>query len=334
MVMSGPNFCAAGSEQTSDALSHYWHPVARSNEVTDRPVEAKLLNQPLVLWRSQGTILAFYDLCIHRGTPLSLGWVDEGELVCAYHGWRYRADGGCSKIPSLPPDRPIPARARASAFRVEERYGLIWVCLGEPKVDIPCFPSEYDDPSFLWEPYLREGVWQANAARMLENLADFSHFPWAHPGTLGDRENPESPLISIEPITGGFEYEIPQPVNRLTPDNPTWQRFRLILPFTLFLLRRQSAGTERQINIFICSPISNKETKFYRFMGRNFSGPMSDEELDRKFRLTFEQDRRIVESQRPEELPLDLTEELHVRGPDTPAVEYRRRLRDLGVEWA
>jgi vanillate O-demethylase monooxygenase subunit len=39
----------------------------------------------------------------------------------------------------------------------------------------------------------------------------------------------------------------------------------------------------------------------------------------------------VVESQRPEELPVDLTEELHVRGPDDPSVIYRRMLRKLGV---
>ncbi len=46
-----------------------------------------------------------------------------------------------------------------------------------------------------------------------------------------------------------------------------------------------------------------------------------------------EQDRRIVEAQRPEELPLDLSEELHLRGTDAAAVEYRRALKRLGVGW-
>lgn len=69
-------------------------------------------------------------------------------------------------------------------------------------------------------------------------------------------------------------------------------------------------------------------------MGRNFVGHLSDEDLQKRHRLTFEQDRGIVESQRPEELPLDLSEELHLRGPDAPAIEYRRRLRELGVDWS
>jgi phenylpropionate dioxygenase-like ring-hydroxylating dioxygenase large terminal subunit len=332
--MPEANSCGARPKTISQALSLYWHPVARSTEVTDKPVKTKLLDQPIVLWRSSGKITAFYDLCIHRGTPLSLGWVDGGELVCAYHGWRYREDGACSLIPSLPPDRPIPAKALARSFYVDERYGLIWVCLSEPKAAIPDFPAEFDDSSFRWEPYTREGFWHANAARMLENLADFSHFPWVHPGTLGDRDHPECPPIAIVPTEDGFEYEITQPVNKLIADKPARQLYRVVLPFMLVLQRYQPEGTEHQTNIFVCSPVSSNETKYYRFMGRNFQGYMSDEEIDRKFYLTFEQDRRIVESQRPEELPIDLSEELHLRGPDTPAIEYRKRLRQLGLEWS
>ncbi|MDH3445830.1 MAG: Rieske 2Fe-2S domain-containing protein [Deltaproteobacteria bacterium] len=155
------NLC---SQITSEGLRHYWHPVARSSEVADKPFKAKLLNQPLVLWRSNGSITAFYDLCIHRGTPLSLGWIADGELVCAYHGWRYAANGSCTRIPALPPDRTIPAKARAGAFKAQERYGLIWVCLGRPRAEIPEFPPEFDDPQFRWAPYSTDGFWKANAA--------------------------------------------------------------------------------------------------------------------------------------------------------------------------
>src|SRR4051812_2963563 len=82
----------------TESLRRYWHPVAWSEEVRDRPVPARLLDQPLVLWRSNGQVRAFYDLCIHRGTPLSLGWIDEGQLVCSYHGWHYAASGACMRI--------------------------------------------------------------------------------------------------------------------------------------------------------------------------------------------------------------------------------------------
>ncbi len=45
----------------------------------------------------------------------------------------------------------------------------------------------------------------------------------------------------------------------------------------------------------------------------------------------MEQDREIVETQRPEELPLDLSEELHLRGPDAGTLAYRQMLGETAV---
>ncbi len=59
-----------------------------------------------------------------------------------------------------------------------------------------------------------------------------------------------------------------------------------------------------------------------------------DAELKRVYspRITeiFEEDRAIVEGQRPELLPLDLQAELHLRS-DRVAIAYRTWLRQLGV---
>src|SRR5215470_6410581 len=37
--------------------------------------------------------------CCHRTVKLSLGFVEDGHLVCGYHGWTYRSDGVCVRIP-------------------------------------------------------------------------------------------------------------------------------------------------------------------------------------------------------------------------------------------
>src|SRR5262245_16740728 len=284
-------------------LEQFWYPVLWSKELCDKPASVKLLGQPLVLWRSEGSIAAFYDLCLHRGAALSLGWIDCGKLVCPYHGWNYGADGRCVKIPSLPPEREIPAKARARAYPVQERHGLIWVCLGEPKLDIPQFPGEIDDPAFVWEPYNSQGQWQANAARMIENLADFSHFPWVHAGILGDPQQAESPAIEIIEVNGGFQYEIDTPVNRLRPASPSKQLYTVILPFMVIIQRHQPGGTERHTNIYLCTPVAKNETKFYRLAGRNYRDAKSDEQLNAQHRKIFEQDKAIVESQRPWNFP-------------------------------
>ena len=56
------------------ALRAYWHPVAFASELGDAPFGARLLGEPVVVWRGdEGRLHAVKDLCIHRGTALSLG---------------------------------------------------------------------------------------------------------------------------------------------------------------------------------------------------------------------------------------------------------------------
>ena len=129
------------------------------------------------------------------------------------------------------------------------------------------------------------------------------------------------------------KYDIETPVNQLREGSAALQRYTVILPFMVIIQRSQPGSSERHTNIYLCTPVASNETKFYRLAGRNYRDTKSDEELNAKHRKIFEQDKAIVESQRPWELPLDLAEELHLRGPDTPAVEYRRRLKQMGIDW-
>ena len=107
-----------------EALKPYWYPLALSTDVVDKPVAAELLGERVAIYRADGKVRAVRDLCIHRGTPLSLGWIDGDTLVCAYHGWGYAPDGACVRIPSLPPGRAVPPKARVDAF-LRERH--VWV---------------------------------------------------------------------------------------------------------------------------------------------------------------------------------------------------------------
>jgi phenylpropionate dioxygenase-like ring-hydroxylating dioxygenase large terminal subunit len=55
-------------------------------------------------------------------------------------------------------------------------------------------------------------------------------------------------------------------------------------------------------------------------------------EYEPRIRAIFEEDRLIVESQRPELLPLDLQAELHLRS-DRMAIAYRTWLSQLGLSF-
>src|SRR5947199_172067 len=50
--------------------------------------------------------------------------------------------------------------------------------------------------------------WRTSAARMIENFMDISHFPWVHPGTLGDRSKPLVPNIDVKRGDGELYFEV------------------------------------------------------------------------------------------------------------------------------
>src|SRR6202522_1933413 len=193
VAMNSPGVFAALAAQRA-----CWHPVAFAGEVGDRPVHADLLGEPLVVWRGpDGAPRVMSDLCVHRGTALSLGWISGEELVCAYHGWRYGADGRCAAIPQLEQPGRVPAKARVAAFTAQERYGLIWVALEEPRWPLPDVPELEDGAWAVVSagPYR----WACDAARQVENFTDFGHFPWVHPGLLGDQQRPVVPRHQVHP---------------------------------------------------------------------------------------------------------------------------------------
>src|SRR5947209_8409362 len=130
-----------GSIPDQQALRHVWHPVAYDATLGSDPLRVALLDEPVVLWRdSSGTPHALNDVCVHRGTALSLGRVIDDQLMCPYHGWRYGSDGRCKAIPQLEEPTRVPGKARVAAYRCQARYGILWVSLEEPRWPLPEVP--------------------------------------------------------------------------------------------------------------------------------------------------------------------------------------------------
>jgi len=316
-----------------------WHPVAFAGDVADRPVHADLLGEALVLWRGAGRALrVMSDLCVHRGTALSLGWVAGDELVCPYHAWRYGADGRCVAIPQKEDPAAVPAKARVRAFHVRERYGLIWVALEEPRWPLPSVPELDADGWAVVAagPYR----WECDAARQVENFTDFGHFPWVHPGLLGDPERPVVPPYSVTTDGHVLRYDIVRPEAHNSEDFPVFgneqagpperrSRYELHLPYTI-VLRLGWGGERGMVYFFASQPIAADRCAGYVIIGRNYNMDQPDQVI-REFEDTiFGQDQIVVESQRPERVPFDLAAELHLRF-DAVAVAYRKAMRDVGL---
>jgi len=316
-----------------------WHPVAFSSDLAGQPVHADLLGEPLVLWRGPaGDPRALADLCVHRGTALSLGRVSGDELVCAYHGWRYRGDGRCVAIPQLEDPGRVPARARVPAFAVQERYGLIWVALEEPRWPLPEVPELAGQ---YWAvvtagPYR----WECDAARQVENFTDLGHFPWVHSGLLGDPDRPVVPRHEVRAQGHVLHYSIVRPEAPNSDDFPVFgneqagpperrSRYELHLPYTI-VLRLGWGGERGMVYFFASQPLAAGRCAGYVVIGRNYNLGQPDQVIQEFEDTIFGQDQVVVESQRPERVPFDLAAELHLKF-DAVAVAYRKAMRAHGL---
>ncbi len=325
------------------AVREYWHPVTFAENVGDRPLAARLLGEDIAVCRLGERWAAFADLCVHRGTPISLGWVEGERVVCAYHGWTYDPDGRCVRIPSLPADHPIPKKACLTSYLAEERYGIVWVCLsGNPRAPIPAFPA-FEDPEYHVT-YRDQRVWKCSAARAMEYFFDLGHFPWVHEGILGDRSRPITPNMRVDKDGERLHFWYTHPPGSDDPF-PHRRNYTLHRPFSIYQWSEHPNGRTVAMVSPHCPETEKVCTRFVLATERvevgspaeiesTQTGYMGDRKIGgRKIEdVIAEQDRVIVENQRPEEIPLDLAEELHLKIPDALGLAYRRFMLELGVE--
>lgn len=315
----------------------HWHPVASSEGWRQGPVAAHLLGQDLVLWRDgAGRVQAWADRCPHRGTRLSLGRVQDDVLACAYHGWQFAASGQCVRVPALPSFAP-PSSHCATRFQAQQAFGLIWVKLASRDSALPVFQAEQDDGLRK----LNCGPYEVavSAPRVIENFLDMAHFGFVHEGLLGSREasaiddyevvatptgllatgckawQPESNLHSTAPAQIEYRYEVVSPFGAVLSKAPPADSVAL-------------AGYHESIALFIC-PLEPETCRvWFRLAVADFE---TSEEALRDFQhRIFMQDKPVLESQTPRQLPLDLRAECHTSA-DKASSMYRRHLKNIGI---
>ncbi|KKB62821.1 (2Fe-2S)-binding protein [Robbsia andropogonis] len=327
-------------------LAQHWYPVAIASDIGDAPVSAMLLDEPLVLYRTNGSIIVARDVCPHRGVPLSMGKRDGETITCAYHGLKFGAKGRCVHIPANP-SAVIAAKLQLITYPAVERYGLIWTCLakrGSTEVaendtagapDIPVMPH-WDEAGFQ---QINCPVFDIAgfAGRQMEGFLDVAHFGWIHTGTFGDPENTEVPAYSPVVTDKGFIVDYrsnvgnyPVGADKPIPEGYEWLRhFEVHLPFTA-TLTVHFPGEGRLVIMNAASPVSARKTRLFAPIARNFDLDLPVSAVHEFNRRVFEEDRWIVEAQRPEWLPLDPSFEAHIPA-DRSSIAYRKGLRGMGL---
>jgi phenylpropionate dioxygenase-like ring-hydroxylating dioxygenase large terminal subunit len=320
-------------------IINQWYVAEDVANITDKPKRVKLLGFDFVLFRdTAGTINCLSDVCIHRGASLGAGQLLNGCVECPYHGWQFNGTGNVVKIPSLPADTKIPARARVDSYPVKLKYGWIWVFLGDlPEAERPPLPEfpEYDDTA-NWRTVRGEWLWKADYARVVENGLDFAHAPFVHP-SFGNRDTAEIHDFEMESDEWSARAKVtyipplPKGIWRLvrkekTPvqAQPSYHVSGATMRLDVWL-----TATWRMVIFDVNTPVDEHTTLTRWIMARSFMKPkIWDGDSIRRTIKIFEQDTRIVEEICPESVPTDLRDELTVKS-DGLMNAFRLKRREL-----
>ncbi|HMG51687.1 MAG TPA: aromatic ring-hydroxylating dioxygenase subunit alpha, partial [Inquilinus sp.] len=280
---------------------------------------------------------------------LSMGRLKGDEVECGYHGLTFDCSGACTRVPGA---ERIPHVARVRSYPVEERYGLVWIWMGEAAKADPelIFRVEhYGDPA--WGLNRGESMMlECHYLYMTDNLLDPSHVAWVHQGSFagaGCEETPLQTTVGADGVTVWRWLLDAEPAPFYAPflkfpgHCDRKQHYEVRYPGQAIIravFTPAATGGEGQPahpDVFLMdsynfmTPIDENRTRYYWFQMRNFAP--DDAEVSRQFaasvRGAFEEDAAVLQavhrgmaSKRTPNLDLKI---------DAGPMRFRRRLAKL-----
>lgn len=262
----------------SGFVKNSWYAAAWESEIGTGMLARRILDEPLILFRSpEHGIVALLDQCPHRLLPLSMGICTEGRIQCGYHGLEFDGSGHCIHVPG---QSLIPPKARVQRFPVTERYGLVWIWMGEAEAADPALlpmVERFGQPgwAFLGDGYQRH---ESSYRNIIENLMDPAHTTFVHKETIANPAAANKP-VQIGTVEGGVvayrwvENSPPTPFDRAVMADvgavDRAQFFYFLLPGTSRVdIISVRAGTKRED----AEMDSGMRTFSYKFLTPETSG--------------------------------------------------------------
>jgi phenylpropionate dioxygenase-like ring-hydroxylating dioxygenase large terminal subunit len=248
-----------------------WYIACESRALRRDPLPTTLLGVPLVLFRGHdGRPAALLDRCPHRNVPLSLGRCRDGELECAYHGWRFDRGGDCTFVPGLAEQRASAGR-RAPGHAACDSDGFVWVW-GRPESEPAGEPFRFPLLSEPGYTTVRRPVeTEASLLDTAENALDVPHTAYLHGGLFRSASGPRNEVeVVIRRWRDRVEAEyIGEPRPRgvagrfLAPGGGTVVHFdRFVLPSIVQVDYRLGSVTHFSISAAL-TPLAERRTRMW-----------------------------------------------------------------------
>jgi hypothetical protein len=186
---ASPSVIRAALDRSQNRPSGNWFTLAASTSITAKPLGANVAGAELVCWRdSDGEVQIGPARCPHLGADLSTGKVDQGQLVCPWHGLR------------------LTGRSRRdwTALPAFDDGVLVWVRLdrigGEAPTDAPILPGRPDGSRIAAVTSLTGACTPSD---VIANRMDPWHGAWFHPYSFTKLE-----VLSAPPETTDVPEEL------------------------------------------------------------------------------------------------------------------------------
>jgi phenylpropionate dioxygenase-like ring-hydroxylating dioxygenase large terminal subunit len=269
-----------------------------------------ILKEPIVLYRREdGSAVALEDRCCHRQVPLSMGKVEGDHLRCGYHGLRFDSSGKCVEIPG---QDSVPPQARVRAFPVIERFGWLWIWMGDPEqADPALIPNWWWAEHPEWAFSRPDPIYvHCNYQLIADNVLDVTHLAYVHTTSIGSSSITEFPAEvereeRLVRLTRWIIDRPPPPLYKEAGGFPgNVDRWQIVehMPPCFSVNFAGCKDNERRIDLMALSaptPETERTTHYFFGFVRNFK--LGDPEMDRVFAVdfvkVFNEDIPILEAQ-------------------------------------
>lgn len=194
-----PGYIYSSPEVLQREIDQYfrndWLCVGRVEEIPNPGdyLAMRIVGEPIVLIRANdGSIGAFYNMCLHRGVEIAEGAGNARSFKCPYHGWVYDLKGNLKGAAHM----EATAGFNRSEYKLRELkfdtwQGNMFVSMAKEGPSLQEQLAEFEnDFSFLHMGKCRLGnkvVVELNCNWKIvhENIMDFYHVPVLHAKTIG-----------------------------------------------------------------------------------------------------------------------------------------------------
>ena len=162
-------------------MRRHWQPVCLSQELTEVPKAIRILGENLVAFRDRGGCVGVLERhCVHRGTSLEFGIIQQRGIRCCYHGWQFDVDGSILETPCEPPGSRMKDNVFQGAYPAFERDGIVFAYMGPPdeKPDFDVYDGMVLPEGTKLVPF--SNIYPCNWLQVHENLIDHFHSAALH----------------------------------------------------------------------------------------------------------------------------------------------------------